>query len=973
MKVSSFAARAKSGAGRPLCQSSLFLAMLLGSGSTWAIAPAAQTNIGNTASATFVDLTGKANIVTSNPVVTVVQQVGSFAVDGRTGATSVSVNTKTGIAGSTVYSPHILTNTGNGQDQFGISVSASALSKIEVYADDGSGNPTGAALCSSDGTTACEVQAVPVAGSNGAFKFVVAYTIPAVASGSAAPYTTASISVSPIAASRPLYLAANYPTVVKDDVNLTTGAAFTMTKSIAAPAVSAPNGGAWPAAVAAGAASSPSATCATTWSTGLTSTATCKYTVYTLNFVNLGYDPGRFALADSLPSGLTYVTGSAVWSNAPGIALTEAAGGDPANMDYQYSGGRITAVISNIPGGNSQSLSFVVLVNSSATTGTANTTNVAYYNPSDAGPTATSTTPGNLNAHTSTTPYVVQGRYGVALGSRSSTGSTALDTTHGQPNAGAGDTTTVASAVAGAIVKFEQRVYNTGDSTDTVNLSVDPQTFPQGTTFFLFDSSGAVLLQDTGTGDGVQDTGPIRPGEYATVVLAAVLPANLPPGNVNYSAVLKGTSQSDPSKSDTTKDTVSAIANGLVDLTNTDKGNGTSGLTGDGDAGPGPSPLPTTTNSTSAGTPTAFNLYVANHDSVARTYTLAASASQSFPGSLPQGWSVRFVMNANASCAPSTPQITDTGTVPANSQMAVTACVTPAVNQVPVTAQKIYFRVTATTAAESGQLASDTKTDAVTVTYSTAERFMATLAGNNSGELGSPGTVVYSHLLQNIGRETCGPYTLNAALSPNDLAAGWTAAIYLDSDGNGQWSAADSLVTDKITNPLLPGVDKAQRFFVRIYAPGNLTAGAMSTATVSAVFDGPNSCGSPSVVDLTTVNLGSVRVYKTQALDENCDGTKVSPFTTDVLKVKPGGCISYHVMAKNEGTAPVSNVVVKDRVPAYTRLSGSQPPQHCVSVGITGATVSYTSTEPDVSCGSDGNVMQPGGSVTLDYTVTVDQ
>ncbi len=949
------------------------LGLMFGGSAVFAAAPPALTNIGNTASASFLDSSGKPNIVTSNPVVTVVQQVGAFALDGVTGPTTTIINTKTVTAGGTVYAPHVLTNTGNGSDSFNISVeSANKLfSKIEIFADDGSGNPSGAPLCSTTGSAICTTSApVTAAGGNGVYKFVVAYTLAATATTGATPYDSATITVTPIAASTGLY--ATPSASAKDAVNLTTGAAFTMGKSISAPAVAAPGGGAWPAAVVGGKAST-SATCQTTWSSTLASTPTCTYTVYTLTISNIGAAAGRFAMTDQLPAGLTYVAGSAVWSSAPGTALTDASQGDASGIDYQYSGGKIAAVVASIAPNVSQTLSFVVLVNNTASVGTASTTNIGYYNSGDAGPTATSNVPGPVTTPTGTTPYTVSGSYGVVVGAVSSTSVTALDAVPGTPNGTPSDTTTVAQAVAGSLIKFEQKVYNTGDSTDTINLTVSPGSFPTGTTFFLFSADGATPLYDTGALDGVLDTGPLPAGGSTTVVVAAFLPSGLPVGVVNYSAVLTGTSQSSPQRKDATLDTLTSISRGLVDLTNTAAGNGTAGATANGDVGPGPSPAPTTVNTTTPGTPTGFNLYVANNDVAARSYTLAASASPNFPGNLPANWTVKFVAGADNACLPATAGITETGSIASNGQAVFTACVTPGPQQGAVTALKIYFKVVATTANNAGVVGSDTKTDAVTVNPSTAARFAALLVGSNTGELSSPGSVVYSHILTNTGLETCGPYTLQVALAPADIVAGWTYAVYLDLDGNGQIGAGDQLVTGQITTPLLTGAANARKILVRIGAPGGLPVGTTGLATVTAVFAAPNSCGSPSVVDLTTVTTGSIRVYKGQALDQTCDGVADATPAPAQLDVKPGSCIYYHVTAVNEGVAPVGNLTVTDRAPAYTTLSATQPTVKCSATNITGTPPVFATVGTEVSCGSSANVLNPGGTVSLDYTVIIDR
>jgi uncharacterized repeat protein (TIGR01451 family) len=947
----------------------MFLGVALSSPSVHAAAPEALTNIGNTATATFTDSDGKASTVTSNPVVTVVQQVGAFSLDGVTGLSTNIINNKTGVAGGNIYAPHVLTNTGNGKDSFNISIGTGSgqFSKVEVYADDGTGNPTGAALCSSLTAAACTVTSpVSIPGSNGTFKFVAAYTIPAAAISVSSPFETSTLTVTPVPASAALYAVGTV--TAKDSVNLTTSAAFNMSKSIGTPAVSAPLGGTWPTASRGGKASTGT-NCPTTWSASFSSSATCIYTVYTLTFSNVGGGAGRFALSDTLPSGLTYVSGSAVWSSGGGSALTDAAGGDPAGIDFLYEPAltRMTAVVSSIRENVTQTLSFVVLVNPTASTGNGSTTNTANYSSIDAIG-ATVSSPGSLPSKTGSTPYSVFGSYGVALGSAVSSSSNAADTTAGTPNATVNDTTTVASLQAGGTAKFRQTVYNTGNATDTINIAVNLNNFPAGSTYFLYGSDGATPLNDTGVTDGIRDTGPVPAYGQVTIVVSVTLPIGLTVGPVTYSAIVTATSKSDSTKSDTTRDSLSTVTAGLVDLTNTATGNGRAGSLTDGDVGPGPSPRPTVINTANPGIPTAFNLFIANNDSIDHTYNLAASSSSNFPGTLPPNWTVRFVAGSGASCAASSPVITDTGSVSSGRNIAVTACVTAPATQVAVFEKYIYFKIIATTATSDGFFASDVITDAVTVVV--ASTYSATIVGHNLGQLSSPGTTTYTHSLQNTGNQACGPYTLEVKF-PSD-AIGWTSAVYIDTDNNARLGKDDVLVTGPITTPLLPGADKALSFLVRIGAPAGLSPGASSKAVISAVFGGVNSCGTVSVTNISSITAGAIRLSKLQAVDAQCRGIADAALAATSIQVKPGGCILYEVTATNDGIAAVSNLTINDSAPSYTTLSASQPAVKCAAVNVSGNSPVYSASGKTVSCGSPTNTVNPGGSVTLDYSVIID-
>ncbi|WP_223301329.1 hypothetical protein [Variovorax boronicumulans] len=284
----------------------LTLGFLFGSPAAFAASPPANTVIGNQASASYSDAAGTTQVATSNLVQTTVLQVGSFTLDSVNQVTTTIVNTKSGAAGATVYAPHVLTNTGNGVDTFSLTVKADAgkFSRVEVFADaDGNGLPDSTtSLCSAAGTDVCTVtpaQSVP--GNNGAFRFVVAYTIPGSAAGTG-NFDAATITATP--GTPALYTAPNTSAADKDEVKLATDAVFNVTKAIGVPLVAAPGGGAWPAPSASGSRSSAACT-ATSWTAGLASNANCQYSVYTLTFNNTGGAPGKFALSDVLPAGLS--------------------------------------------------------------------------------------------------------------------------------------------------------------------------------------------------------------------------------------------------------------------------------------------------------------------------------------------------------------------------------------------------------------------------------------------------------------------------------------------------------------------------------------------------------------------------------------------------------------------------------------------------------------------------------------------
>ena len=416
-------------------------------------------------------------------------------------------------------------------------------------------------------------------------------------------------------------------------------------------------------------------------------------------------------------------------------------------------------------------------------------------------------------------------------------------------------------------------------------------------------------------------------------------------------------------------DQVTAVIGSTVDLTNTAAGISCSVSPTTCDLGPGPSTSPTTTNSTAAGTGTTFTLYVKNNDTLSNSYTFSPSSSSAFPGSLPTGWTVKFVA-AGGTCASTA--ITTLGPIAAGAQSSVVACVTP-----PITAtigtQNIDFQVVSSSNSSTGGIVNDIIMDAVTVTQQIISS--DTLTPSNNGQIGPGGTSVYPHTLTNTGNQSCGAFTIAANLSAADAAAGWVATVYIDTNKNGVIDSGDTLVTGTV--PAL-AAGASTSLLIKVFAPPGITPGTVSTATITAT-DTVGACAVQTTTDVSTVITGQVRLMKTQVADPACGGNlgSLGALTTTTFSVRAGTCVIYQVTGTNQGVAPVANVSLSDAIPAYTTYEGAtQPSTNCVSTGLSGTAIAFATTGTPVntvSCGSTSNSLAPGGTVTTTFAVKVNQ
>jgi trimeric autotransporter adhesin len=173
------------------------------------------------------------------------------------------------------------------------------------------------------------------------------------------------------------------------------------------------------------------------------------------------------------------------------------------------------------------------------------------------------------------------------------------------------------------------------------------------------------------------------------------------------------------------------------------------------------------------------------------------------------------------------------------------------------------------------------------------------------------------------------------ALGLNAPTAGWSTSVYIDTNNDGVFSAGDTLLTNNFDTAttgtagtglgnglsgLSPG--ESVRIFVRVQAP----LGAMPPTTETTIItptvtnDGGGYTSTAPVVapntDVTRVIAGNLRVDKTQALDNNCDGTADTAFTSGVQNQRPGGCIMYRIVTTNQGAGAATCVVLSDNIPA---------------------------------------------------------
>ena len=852
----------------------------------------AGTVIKNQASASYKDSNGIVRYTTSNIVETLIQQVAALQL--------TQDQSRPVAAGNQVFLPHTVTNTGNGADSFSLTVENSTsgddfdLTGLAIYADE-----------NQDGQPDIYTQIIttPSIPMQGSWSFVVAGSVPP---GSSAG-ETASLFVSAGSQFNSLLSVTN-----TDTVSVTNEAVIELTKSISATAGASPDG---------------------------------PFTV-SLNYRNTGSgDATDVTIIDALPAGMGYVADSGRWNQTGNEILTDTNPSDiqggttgirycayngscsglaEANVDADSdSSNQVTGIVSNVGPGESGRISFQVEILGGLNSASLfNTAEFEYTRGASLSTRYTSNTVTFQILHS--TDVVLNGSTAVAVD-------------------GTGEPNVIASIPQGSAVYFENIVWNTGNGSDTFDVTVDKiaATFPSGTLYRLLQSDGMTPLMDS-TGNGVPDTGPLAVSGFYKVVLQVTPPVVTVGDNAGagYEVATQAIATTDASKANGMLNRLGTISTASVDVTNVAPMGDPAAL----GTGQGPEASAVSTLGLAPGTTGMIGLYINNTGPGPISTDLAVSTADDFSViELPAGWIVTFRADGE------TDEISNSGVINPGEYLLVNAHVSVPANSADGDVS-LYFRALSEVTG-----AVDIKHDVVTV--STIEQVLLEL--DQTGQTAPGGSYVYDHLLTNSGNVSIA--TIQLATSDSLGSGGWSSVIYDDTDGNGQLNGADQVITSIAT--LAAG--EIRRLFVKVFSPSGAAVLSVNHSVLTATWNA--GVDSTAVTDATTVAELEITIIKEQAPDLGCDGSVDGTYGVGGFAVEPGNnCVSYRLTATNAGQSTAYNVDVADATPAFTEYFGSASCSH------TNCSVS----EP--SPGGQGNVvaslptLAAGAILVLEFSVRVE-
>ncbi|MFG6593533.1 beta strand repeat-containing protein [Sulfitobacter sp. 1A13368] len=850
-------------------------------------APEAGSVIGNQAVATYTNAAGDTITVTSNTVETVVQQVA--------GVTLTSDNTETIAPGGKAFLPHIITNDGNGPDAFALTAvetNSGTLdtSQLVFYPD---ANMDGVA------DSATPLTETPTLAPGEQFGIVIEASVASTATGSDTITVTAASTLDGTV------LSTN-----TDTLTISNDAIVELVKSMTADPASGGN----PNIIDA----------------GDTVTITLTYSSTGLAAAN------NYSVQDVLDGRLTYVPGSARWSDsaAPlnddnGSTVVDASNGSGETIAWDYDDAQnVNFLISSVGSGRSGEVTFRAVIADTANAGII--TNVA-----------TQDVDGVAFPPSNTASVTVDNQYAVAVAdtaiNSNGTANPAIASATDDDAANNDVVTESGDVYQGGTIRQEFVLTNLSNSPDSLTLDVTNGDFPAGTTFRFVGADGITPV--------VGSVGPLGIGDSAKVTLIATLPTDVAPtATTNYTAVITTTSDNSGVSDVSTAEFTGAVLAASVDLENA-----VLGSEGDG-AAPTNGGNPWVTQATDPGEPTVFEMLVENNGPTSDSFNLSLDQA------LPAGWTVEFQL-------PDGSIVSNTGTIPAGASQAIRAVITPADGALP---GDTLIDV-AVVSSVSGQ--GDRIVNQVTVN----EIYDVKIIEDQSAQASPGGIVDILHTISNEGNVAI----TEASITQSGLT-NFSGAIFWDQNGDGVIDPSEPVIDnfDDLTDGVSPGVNglapgDSISLIYRVQTPSTATQGVSEVGTIT-INNTLNGVGTDidqtnnAVEDRVVIISGDVTLSKYQYIDAGCDGT-VGTFTKTRLDVEPGQCIRYMVEAENTGASAADNVIITDAAPAYTAITdcGGACPESLFP-GTSTATVTSTNVS------STHGTILPGGFARVEFTVRVD-
>lgn len=899
----------------------LFVVMLFTSSQLALAATPAGTVIGNVATATYYDANNNKYSTTSNVVQTTVTEVCGVDVTPEAGVT------KTGVPGQTVYLAFTVSNTGNGENTYNLTDTATYSTTYYLDSNSNgipdSGETTTTTATLSIGATASIVAAVVIP--------------PTAISGDSDIFNLSATGTAP----------AGCNDLEAGTVNVTTDAIITANKSV----------------------------------DKLTATVGDTLT-YTVGFQNTGLSAVKaedgFSLDldtsgtiaspaedatiegvlvyDALPTDTELVTGTASGtpaSNPTGFVVysadgtdwyrTEAhAGGVAAITHVGYFMTDATAddnVLGDVLDPDQQgSFTFQVTIDDPFTDGDNSVDNsaVIYYTNTGGSQTTTTNTVSTSLPVSATADISIGGLDGWSYAGGWTTAATFA--TAEEDGTYTDDNYVTNAPAAGSWIIFQHRAKNNGSADDVINIAYESgdSSLPAGAIVEMWNSDTTAKLIDSDQ-NGTIDVGNVASTSTKDFTVKIYIPGSTAAvaydGVVDYYATIRAHSSNNNAEVDRTRDNIDGIIAAAIDMAQNPEA--ADNVAGDDNIGVAIAVDP--------GSTATYSIDIANTGGASDSYDLSVA-------SLPAATTAQFYSDPNCDGSSADGSgITNTGLLGASSIRANDANCTGSntikclyeisnltsgdeiviglngtkvvISNVDVINKTITVPDTSSTEATGTKISevmcavldlnttgttpaitddsvtltatspTSTVTDNMTLLFTVNQVCSVSVAPSGNDQLPAGGTTTYTHTITNKSNYAISPTVSIVELS-SSLKLSYTIVADTDSDGTTEIYAPNTGFT--IALPIAGTFD----FQIAVQAPPSLAPGNIESITI----EGDATSCSAQGIDTTTVIDGFLQLTK----------------SATVATAAPGETIGYKVQYQNIGTADAEKVVITDNIPSYT-------------------------------------------------------
>ena len=236
----------------------------------------------------------------------------------------------------------------------------------------------------------------------------------------------------------------------------------------------------------------------------------------------------------------------------------------------------------------------------------------------------------------------------------------------------------------------------------------------------------------------------------------------------------------------------------------------------------------------------------------------------------------------------------------------------------------------------------------------------------NGAETGQPGTVVFYAHTFTAGSGGDVTFSLANAATPTGLP--WSQVLYRDSDCSSLLDGSEPQVIGAIT------VTAGQTLclIVKQFIPLAAAMGAKNMITLSAAFSYTNS--SPLLTSTLTANdVTTVGLRSALALNKLVKNVTLNSAAATTVVANPGNVLEYILKAQNNGSEPLTTLVINDATPAFTTyVSAACPGAFPTGISACSVTTPTINAPGDLQWTFTGSLM-PSAQLSVTYQVKVNQ